>query len=353
MRSRVIRLSRENRSNLLGRRIEQQPCFFINLFQNRTIYRVFASAACTSLSASSFSPQTVPLLYNKSQQFPFLPMSSLRKPTQGSFQTVGGTWFSTTSTNGKRHASDDVSISAELQYILSENPPEDHQVLMDVFNWVRRVVIGLNLCPFAEKPFKGISDGKMKFEVIRGQDEEEIIRQVLAECFVRTTKPGTSILICPDLYPSDFESFLEIQNILSDGLLVDNDLTDDIQIAPFHPLFQFADVEKEGEDDDIGDTDGASEGFDNYTNRSPYPIFHILREEEVSKAVDLLDGDSSKVWGRNVDLLEELGDALGQEEFKILLSGGVDTELQDSNHKKIKLKLQAILKKFRTTRTGS
>ena len=283
-------------------------------------------------------------------------MSSLWKLSHESFQTVGSsTYYSTTTINGKRRGSDDVCINTELQYILSKNPPEDHQVLTDVYNWVRRVVIGLNLCPFAEKPFKGISDGKMKFEVIRGQDEEEIIRQVLAECFVRTAKPGTSLLICPDLYPSDFESFLEVQNILSDGILVDNDLTDDIQIAPFHPLFQFADAqEKEEETEVSGDTDSVSEGFDNYTNRSPYPIFHILREEEVSKAVDLLDGDSSKVWGRNFDLLEELGQTLGQEEFKILLSGGVDIEGQDSsNNKTIQSKLQKILKKFRTTRTDS
>jgi len=350
MRSRVL-VSKGGRSNVWGRRIRRvhhrnQPGFH-NLFQNRTlIYRAFALATCTSPSIS-LSFQTRPLLRNRFQQRPSLPMS-IRKTTSGSFQRVA--YFSTTATNGNgdEGGPNDASKSIELQNVLSKNPPEDHKVLTDVFNWVQRVVIGLNLCPFAEKPFRTISNGTMKFEVIQGQDEEEIIRQVLAECFVRTTKPGTSLLICPGLHPSDFESFLEVQNILSDGVLVDNELTDDIQIAPFHPLFEFA----AAEDDGNKDTDG-SEGFDNYTNRSPYPIFHILREEEVSKAVDLLDGDSSKVWSRNVDLLEELGETLGKTEFKMLLSGGLDIDLEGQDDQNMKTKLQEILKKFRTTRPGS
>jgi len=349
MRSRVL-VSKGGRSNVWGRRIRRvhhrnQPGFH-NLFQNRTlIYRAFALATCTS-PLLSFSLQTIPLVSNIFQQRPSLPMS-VRKTATGSFQTVA--YFSTTATNGngdegsRNNASNN---NIELQNVLSKNPPEDYKILTDVFNWVQRVVIGLNLCPFAEKPFRTTSKGTMKFEVVRGRDEEEIIRQVLAECFVRTTKPGTSLLICPDLYPSDFESFLEVQTILSDGVLVDYDLTDDIQIAPFHPLFEFAD--EDGNKDTYG-----SEGFDNYTNRSPYPIFHILREEEVSKAVDLLDGDSSKVWSRNVDLLEELGETLGKTEFKMLLSGGLDIDLEGQDDQNMKTKLQEILKKFRTTRPGS
>ena len=69
----------------------------------------------------------------------------------------------------------------------------------------------------------------------------------------------------------------------------------DIQIAPFHPLFEFAD----------------SNGVDVWTNRSPYPIFHILREDDVSKAVAMLDGDASKVWKRNLKLLQDFDDTLG------------------------------------------
>jgi hypothetical protein len=73
-----------------------------------------------------------------------------------------------------------------------------------------------------------------------------------------------------------------------------------VQLAPFHPQFVF-----EG---------SAPDGIDNYTNRSPYPMFHILREDEVSRAVDKLDGDAGKVWRRNIDLLETMVDRFVKED---------------------------------------
>jgi hypothetical protein len=190
-------------------------------------------------------------------------------------------------------------------YILSKSPlPEDRKILEATLDWVQNVVIGLNFCPFAEKPFKS---QQMHLEVIHSRDEEEILLRVLGECLVRQSKPGTSLLICPDLYPKNFHTFLQVHNMLEDGVLVDNELTDDVQIAPFHPLFEF---------------DGSGiDGVDNYTNRSPYPIFHVLREEEVSRAVDLLDGDASKVWKRNVELLEALGEQLEIEQLQQVMRG--------------------------------
>lgn len=194
------------------------------------------------------------------------------------------------------------------EFILAKSPePEDQEILQHTLDWVQGVVIGLNLCPFAEKPFRS---KQLYMEVINGIDENEILSRVLGECLVRQTKPGTSLMICPDLYPQKFDAFLQVYNILNEGVLVDYDLTDDIQVAPFHPLFEF-----EG---------SGSDGVDNYTNRSPYPIFHILREEDVGRAVDLLDGDASRVWRRNVDLLEALGDVLSKEEMEQVMTGNVD-----------------------------
>ncbi|KAL7485463.1 LOW QUALITY PROTEIN: hypothetical protein ACHAW6_011060 [Cyclotella cf. meneghiniana] len=78
---------------------------------------------------------------------------------------------------------------------------------------------------------------------------------------------------------------------LEEDMMEENDNLRGVeQITPFHPLFQF-----EG-----------SGSVDNYTNHSPYPMFHILRENEVSKAVDKLGGDASQVWKRNVGLLENM-----------------------------------------------
>lgn len=205
-------------------------------------------------------------------------------------------------------------IQDPREFILSKCPePEDREILRKTMDWVQNVVIGLNFCPFAEKPFRS---KQLHLEVLSGTDETEILTRVLGECLVRQTNPGTSLMICPDLYPMRFDTFLQVYNILNEGVLVDNDLTDDVQIAPFHPLFEF-----EG---------SGSDGIDNYTNRSPYPIFHILREEEVGRAVDLLDGDASKVWRRNVEFLEALGDELENDQFQQVMVGKpVDTTIQE------------------------
>ena len=195
--------------------------------------------------------------------------------------------------NERNNENDNDDNNDPRSKILSSSSIEDHPIIHNTMDWIQGIVIGLNFCPFAEKP---LLQGKMNIVVIRGLDERNIMAQVLAECFTRQTSSGTSLMVCPDLYPNDFTSFLGVYNILQDGILVDNELTDDIQIAPFHPKFVF---------------DGSGpNGVDNYTNRSPYPIFHILREVEVSHAVDALQGDASKVWQRNVDFLQTLEEEL-------------------------------------------
>lgn len=201
-------------------------------------------------------------------------------------------WFSTLP---------DVSPSEAI--LRRSRPTEDEPIVRRTLEWLQRSVIGLNLCPFAEKPF---NQKRMNLEVIHGSDQVEILSNVLAECLVRKQQPGTSLMICPELFPSNFIAFLEVYNMMQDGVLVDNNLEDYIQVAPFHPCFEF---------------EGSGENVDNFTNRSPYPIFHILREEEVSVAVDALQGDAEKVWKRNVELLETLEDELGRERTAQIVAG--------------------------------
>ena len=100
-----------------------------------------------------------------------------------------------------------------------------------------------------------------------------------------------------------------------------------VQVAPFHPLFQF-----EGSDLD---------GIDNYTNRSPYPIFHLLREDEVAQAVDQLDGDAGKVWKRNIGLLEAMQQELGMDAFRQIMKGDLDEKAN------LWLKTKDLLRRFR------
>jgi hypothetical protein len=222
--------------------------------------------------------------------------------------------------------------------IFARNPePEDEPILTATLDWVQQVVIGLNLCPFAEQPYQS---NRLFLEVIHGRDETEILSRLLGECLVRQDQPGTTLMICPDLYPTNFESYLQVYNMMNDGVLQDDyqgDTDDDdhlshhVQIAPFHPFFEF---------------DGSGkDGVDNYTNRSPYPMFHILREEEVGRAVDLLDGDASKVWKRNVELLEALGDEFDDDTLRVILSGKItDSTIRD--------KVREIYKALKRKTTG-
>ena len=193
--------------------------------------------------------------------------------------------------------------------LIAMAPPEDEEVLGRTLDWIQGVVIGFSLCPFADKPFR---ENKVHLEVIHESNQVEVLARVLAECFVRQYQSGTSLMICPNLFPTNFRAFLEVYNMVSEGMLVEHELTNEIQIAPFHPLFEF-----EG---------SGSDGIDNYTNRSPYPIFHILREEEVSTAVDCLEGDASKVWKRNVRLLEELDNSFDDDKLQSLFAGKPQSE---------------------------
>jgi hypothetical protein len=208
-------------------------------------------------------------------------------------------------------------------FIFNRAPQEDHPFIDRTLTWIKGAVIGLNFCPFAERPYNSKT---LFLEVVHGSDQTEILARVLAECLVRQKRPGTSLMICPDLFPTNFHAFLEVYNMLQDGILVDHELSDDLQIAPFHPNFEF---------------DGSGEeGIDNFTNRSPYPIFHILREDEVSQAVDALDGDASKIWKRNILLLEELSEEFDRDQVEQMVTGvsqGGDVE------KKVK----EILKKLK------
>ena len=182
----------------------------------------------------------------------------------------------------------------------------DEDIENETMQWVRSVVVGWNLCPFAERPMRS---GSLYLNTVRGTDEETILGAVLGEMLIRKESPGTTLVIAPECYPNDFEKYLEFVNALEVDLMEEYELHGHVQVAPFHPLFEF-----EGSGD---------EAIDNYTNRSPYPIFHVLREQEVETAVDKLGGDASRVWKRNVALLEDMKETLGTDGVKEAIAGKV------------------------------
>ena len=157
--------------------------------------------------------------------------------------------------------------------------------------WVRRAVIGLNLCPFARAV--DVKD-QIRYVFSDATDPETLLATLIVELQrLADTDPevvDTTMLIHPRVLADfeDFNDFLE----LADAAVEDLDLDGVLQVASFHPQFQFADTEI----DDVT----------NATNRSPYPTLHLLREDSVDRAVAAFP-EAEAIFERNMATLEKLG----------------------------------------------
>jgi hypothetical protein len=165
--------------------------------------------------------------------------------------------------------------------------------------WVRRAVIGLNLCPFARAV--DVKD-QIRYVFSDAADPETLLATLVVELQrLADTDPqlvDTTMLIHPRVLADfeDFNDFLE----LADAAVEDLDLDGVLQVASFHPRFRFAGTEP----DDIT----------NATNRSPYPTLHLLREESVDRAVAAFP-EAEAIFERNMETLEKLG-AKGWDEVR-------------------------------------
>jgi hypothetical protein len=209
---------------------------------------------------------------------------------------------------------------------------DDATIEARTLNWIKKFVIGLNLCPFAERPMK---NKELYIKVIRGDDDSDIEKAVTAALhFTADETPGvTTIVVAPEYHPNDFERYLGMVQFLEQVIMDGEDeykLSEYVQIAPFHPLFQLDDSSPVGE----------KEPIDVYTNRGPYPMFHVIRTDDVAEAVDKLDGDPSKVWSRNQRLLQNMDERLGRE-ATVNIVMGAQSEEEDRSQKKI---LTAVMK---------
>jgi hypothetical protein len=147
------------------------------------------------------------------------------------------------------------------------------------------------------------------------------------------SSPGTTLVVCPDLYPHDFVSFMTVVQSIED-LIVDRQWTGILQVAPFHPQFQFAG----SHDYDV----------DNRTNQSPFPMLHLLREDDVSRAVDQLPNqDAAVVWSRNVDLLNALAETLDAADFEAVMTHGIVPSSQPTTTLTVRTTVRQLLRRFR------
>ena len=169
--------------------------------------------------------------------------------------------------------------------------PDSATVTDHTRQWLEKAVIGLNLCPFAKAPH--VKD-LVRISVSQARHLDGFLEDLDRELQLLGDTPAdeleTTLLVHPTLFP-DFDTFNQMLDI-ADAAVVDNGLEGIVQIAPFHPDFQF-----EGTDsDDIG----------NYTNRSPYPTLHLIREDSIAKAAQAFP-DASAIFERNIALLEKMG----------------------------------------------
>ena len=159
--------------------------------------------------------------------------------------------------------------------------------------WVERAVLGLGLCPFAEKVYRG---DQVRFHVSDQTSAAGLLADLRAELIhLHATDPGaceTTLLI----HPWVLKDFIEFNDFLQicDDAIVDLGLEGVIQVASFHPQYQFAGTRP-------GD-------IENHTNRSPYPTLHLLREASVERALTAVP-DPDGIYEANIRRLRELGAA--------------------------------------------
>lgn len=176
------------------------------------------------------------------------------------------------------------------------------RVEADVRRWLERAVIGLNLCPFA----KAVQARGQVRIVVSDASTVSALREELGEELLRLRDTpaddiDTTLLVHPQVLGDflDYNDFLDEADALVESLELDGVL----QVASFHPQYQFADTAF----DDPG----------NNTNRAPYPILHLLREASIDRAVEAYP-EPDGIIERNLATMQRLGN----DGYRDLLDGG-------------------------------
>ena len=167
----------------------------------------------------------------------------------------------------------------------------DDVVIATTRDWLERAVIGLNLCPFAKAVHVG---NRVRYRVSHARDAEELLADLSVELqALHAADPATcetTLLVHPRVLNDflDYNDFLDVADAAVDAL----GLTEELQVASFHPHYQFADTQPED--------------MANYSNRSPYPTLHLLRQSSVDAAVAAFP-DAAAIYENNIATLERLG----------------------------------------------
>lgn len=165
----------------------------------------------------------------------------------------------------------------------------DQDIIKQTRCWVKMVIVGNNFCPFARRE---LERGSIRYSVKHSKDLASALQAVMDECAQLDANDAieTTLLIFAECF-QDFEDYLELVE-LADGLMADQGYESIYQVASFHPDYCFAGAEH---------NDAA-----NYTNRSPYPMLHFIREASMEQVLNKYP-EPEKIPERNIEHARELG----------------------------------------------
>ena len=167
--------------------------------------------------------------------------------------------------------------------------PTDDYIIDKTQHWLRAFIVDLNICPFAKRE---IERNTLKIQVGEAKKRQQALEEFLIELIFLDNNPAieTTILIFPLLF-DDFFHYLDFVDI-AELLIREQGYEGIYQFATFHPHYCFADVE--------------FNDLSNFSNRSPYPMLHIIREESMEKAIAYY-GDTTTIPTNNITNLRKLG----------------------------------------------
>ena len=174
---------------------------------------------------------------------------------------------------------------------MTDRMTDDPRVIAETRAWVDRAVIGLNLCPFAKAPqVKGL----VRYVASAATDPAALLADLISELERLAESPPTKLETTLLIHPGVLADFAEYNDFLevADSTLEELDLDGILQVASFHPDYQFDGTSA----DDVG----------NATNRSPYPTLHLIREESIDRAVEAFP-EAETIYQTNIATLQKLG----------------------------------------------
>jgi hypothetical protein len=167
---------------------------------------------------------------------------------------------------------------------------DEQAVIEATRRWIAEVVIGLELCPFARRVFEA---NRIRYVVSAAAAEPALLADLRAEIEALAAAPAERVETTLLIHPRVLGDFLDYNDFLdaAEGLIEELGQRGVIQVASFHPEYQFAGT--------------AADAVENYTNRSPYPMLHLLREDSITAAGD--EAGLLAIPERNIETMRRVG----------------------------------------------